>query len=99
MNQFSLDVIHIIKSIPFGKVMTYGQIASFCGNPHGARQVSRILHSSSKKYNLPWHRVVNSKGEISFKGEEMLFQLEKLSLEGIKLNNNKIDFDTYLYKP
>ena len=99
MNKFTEEVINTIQSIPFGKVMTYGQIASFCGNPYGSRQVSRILHSSSQKYNLPWHRVINSQGTISLKDEGKLIQLEKLSEEGIVLKNNKIDFDLYLYRP
>ncbi len=99
MNQFTIDVIETIKSIPKGKVMTYGQIATFCGNPFGARQVSRILHSSSKKHNLPWHRVINSKGMISIRGAGELMQLERLSEEGIECLNNKIDLNKFLYKP
>ncbi|MFC0471513.1 MGMT family protein [Halalkalibacter kiskunsagensis] len=54
-------VLDIIKHIPVGKVMTYGQIAKFAGSPRAARQVVRILHSMIRKYNLPWHRVVNKK--------------------------------------
>ena len=45
--------------------MTYGQIATLAGSPRGARQVVRVLHTLSEKYKLPWHRVINSKGEIS----------------------------------
>ena len=40
-------------------------IARLAGSPRGARQVSRILHSMSSKYNLPWHRVINAQGKIS----------------------------------
>jgi len=54
-----------IQSIPYGRVATYGQIAARAGNPRGSRQVSRILHSSSRKEKLPWHRVINAKGGIS----------------------------------
>jgi len=53
MNAFTKAVIHTIQSIPKGMVMTYGQIATAAGNPWGARQVSRILHSMSKSYYLP----------------------------------------------
>jgi methylated-DNA-protein-cysteine methyltransferase-like protein len=67
---FTERVISIIQSIPEGKVMTYGQIASYAGSPRGARQVVRILHSMSKKHHLPWHRVINSKGEISILEDE-----------------------------
>ena len=65
MNEFSERVIEIILSIPEGKVVSYGWIALMAGNPRGARQVARLLHSASGKYDLPWHRVVNSSGRIS----------------------------------
>lgn len=98
MTEFTEQVIHIIKSIPHGKVMTYGQIAAYAGNPRGARQVSRILHSMSFKYNLPWHRVINSKGGISLTGEPGYTQGELLSQEGIEVINKKIKLNNFLYK-
>jgi len=67
ISDFTNTVIKIIKQIPVGKVSTYGKIAILAGNPRSARQVSWILHSSSKKYKLPWHRVINSKGIIAMK--------------------------------
>ena len=63
--EFTETVIALLKKIPKGKVATYGQIATLAGSPRAARQVVRILHSSSKKHKLPWHRVINSQGEIS----------------------------------
>lgn len=81
--------------------MTYGQIAKLAGSPRGARQVVRILHSMSKKHQLPWHRVINSKGEIGLKEDEH-FSIQRLSLEseGIEFNlNGKINLDEYLYQP
>ncbi|MFX1494230.1 MAG: MGMT family protein, partial [Promethearchaeota archaeon] len=59
---FSQNIRELIKQIPYGRIATYGQIAAFAGNPRAARQVAWILHSCSKKDNLPWHRVINSKG-------------------------------------
>ena len=87
MEKFTDIVIYLIQQIPAGKVMTYGQIAKLAGSPRGARQVVRILHSSSEKYQLPWHRVVNAKGEIGMKDEE-LHNVQKMSLEseGIKFS-------------
>lgn len=67
MEPYTERVIEIIKNIPEGKVMTYGQIARIAGSPRGARQVVRVLHSMSAKYNLPWHRVINTKGELTIK--------------------------------
>lgn len=71
--------------------MTYGQIATAAGSPRGARQIVRILHSMSEKYQLPWHRVVNAKGEISFRDPEMSFtQKSLLQAEGIEFVNDKV---------
>ncbi len=97
MMEFTEQVISIIKSIPKGKVMSYGQIAANAGNPWGARQVSRILHSMSKSHELPWHRVINSKGEISLKGDGAMIQEVMLKSEGIKFENNKVDFKLYAH--
>jgi methylated-DNA-protein-cysteine methyltransferase related protein len=101
LKSFTERAITIIKNIPHGKVMTYGQIARYAGSPRGARQVVRILHSMSKQHQLPWHRVINSKGEIGFQDEEQ-FNLQKNSLEseGVFLNNRgKIDLEYYQYHP
>ncbi|MDP4172315.1 MAG: MGMT family protein, partial [Bacillota bacterium] len=59
MERFTERAMEIIKQIPAGKVMTYGQVARVAGSPRAARQVVRILHSMSEKYSLPWHRVLN----------------------------------------
>lgn len=81
--------------------MTYGQIARLAGSPRSARQVVRILHSMSEKHNLPWHRVVNSKGEIGIKEEEFfLVQIMSLESEGVEFSkNNKIDLELYQFTP
>lgn len=97
MEQFTKDVIKIIQSIPFGKVATYGQIAKLANKPKGARQVSWILHTMSAKHHLPWHRVINSKGEISHTGSE---QKELLEMEGIEFSlHGKISLKTYQWDP
>lgn len=97
MKEFTLAVIEVIRSIPRGKVLTYGQVAELAGNPRAARQVSRILHSCSSKYKLPWHRVINSSGKISFV-EKYARNQQKLLLEkeGVKFNKKGvIDLDLY----
>ena len=98
MQKFTEEVLEIVQMIPNGKVMTYGQIAVYAGNPRGARQVSRILHSMSDAYHLPWHRVINSKGTISLTGEQGYLQGSMLSNEGIDVLNKKIDLHKYLFK-
>ncbi|WP_156488470.1 MGMT family protein [Fictibacillus phosphorivorans] len=101
MERFTENVITIIKEIPRGKVMSYGQIARSAGNPRSARQVVRILHSMSRKYNLPWHRVVNVKGEIPMEDEEFFIsQKSLLEQEGIQFKGkNKINMEFYRYQP
>jgi methylated-DNA-protein-cysteine methyltransferase related protein len=54
-----------VGSIPAGRVATYGQIAALAGLPNHARQVGYALHALSPGDPVPWHRVVNAKGEIS----------------------------------
>ncbi len=101
MKPFTENVIKVIKEIPEGKVMTYGQIAREAGSPRGARQVVRILHSMSEKYNLPWHRVINVKGEIAIKEDESS-TLQKMFLEseGIKIRQgNRIELEKYQFHP
>ena len=100
LETFTEKVIAIVVQIPIGKVMTFGQIASLAGSPRGARQVVRILHSMSKKYKLPWHRVVNAKGEISLKDEE-LFNTQKIALEneGIQFIDDSVNLAVYRYDP
>jgi methylated-DNA-protein-cysteine methyltransferase-like protein len=84
-NEFTKRVIQIIKSIPPGQVMTYGDIALMAGNPKAARQVSRLLHSLSEKHDLPWHRVVNKSKKISLSGTAGEIQKKLLEDEGVFL--------------
>ena len=95
MTDFTHEVIETIKSIPLGKILSYGDIAKLCGAPKNSRQVSYILHSMSEKYNLPWHRVVNSQGKISLSGKKYDKQKQLLEAEGIVFNKNKIDFKKF----
>ena len=98
---FSQRVKEIIKKIPRGKVATYGQIAAFAGSPRAARQVVRLLHSSSRKDKLPWQRVVNSQGKISLKPGYGYEEQKRLLLrEGVKFDiYDVIDFGKYLWQP
>lgn len=77
--------------------MTYGQIATLAGSPRAARQVVRILHTMSRKYELPWHRVVNKQGAIVLKDEEMAWlQRERLESEGVEVSfQGQLDLSAY----
>ncbi|WP_238650880.1 MGMT family protein [Paenibacillus piscarius] len=101
MTPFTERVVRIIQSIPEGSVMTYGGIARAAGSPRAARQVVRILHSMSRKYKLPWHRVINAKGMISLTEDESA-SLQRLYLEGEGIEfdgRGAVDLEKYQYVP
>lgn len=85
ISDFTKKVLETISEIPRGKVATYKQIAALSGKPQASRGVSWILHSCSTKYKLPWHRVLNSQGRISFDPRSSHFasQKRKLRQEGV----------------
>ncbi|MBN1501023.1 MAG: MGMT family protein [Spirochaetes bacterium] len=98
MNQHSENIIYVIKNIPAGKVISYGKIAALAGLVNGARQVVRILHSRSKKDNLPWFRVVNKEGKIGIKESEAVCrQKELLENEGVVFTDDCVD-DKYFWQ-
>jgi methylated-DNA-protein-cysteine methyltransferase-like protein len=99
MEAFTRRVVEIIKSIPKGRVCTYGRIASLAGQPNGARQVARIIHSMSRKHGLPWHRIINAKGRISLpKPHPYDEQRALLQKEGIHFDaQDRIDLKAYLW--
>jgi methylated-DNA-protein-cysteine methyltransferase-like protein len=101
MESFHDLVIARIKSIPHGKVATYGQIAALAGNPRGARQVVRALHSSSAKEKLPWHRVVNAKGTVSLpRADGYELQRSLLEAEGVEFGlRDTIDLARFRWTP
>ena len=81
ISEFTKKVLENIRSIPAGKVATYKQIAELSGKPQGSRGVAWILHSCSTTYKLPWHRVLNSRGRISFEIGSGNFRQQKRKLE------------------
>ncbi|RUS49039.1 MGMT family protein [Cohnella sp. AR92] len=101
MQPFTERVIGVIRGIPAGCVMTYGQVAAAAGSPRAARQVVRILHSSSAKHDLPWHRVVNKNGEIAIREEEGNYtQRLLLEEEGVTFDPaGRIDLSEHAHTP
>lgn len=99
MNQLTKNIITVIKNIPKGSVLTYGTVAAYAGAPRGARQVSWVLKTYTERENLPWHRVINSKGQISIK-DPVYHQIQKQLLidEGIDFDDkDRINLDIYLF--
>ena len=90
-SELSQRIVDSIKSIPRGTVATYGGIAAAAGNPRGARTVVWLLHSASIEENLPWHRVINSRGTISLKpGDGYEEQRGLLESEGVEFDERHV---------
>lgn len=91
------EVYKFLRTIPKGKVVTYGQIAEYLGNKKLARVVGNILHNNPDKEKYPCYKVVDSKGNLSrnfaFGGIEK--QKEYLEKEGIIVINYKVDLGKY----
>lgn len=87
------QIWHIVHSIPPGRVATYGTVAKLAGLPRGARLVGRTLARLPGGSALPWHRVINSRGTISFPegSAQHREQRERLLAEGIEFRNGRID--------
>jgi methylated-DNA-protein-cysteine methyltransferase-like protein len=98
-DEFVTCVIAVMRRIPRGKVATYGLIAAMAGNPRGARQVVRVLHSSAEKLKLPWFRVINAGGRISLpSGAGYELQKALLEREGVVFGRDgRVNFDKYLW--
>lgn len=78
----------VVKKVPRGQVATYGQIAAIAGIPRHARQVGYALHALPAESKLPWHRVINARGEISPRtwSENHLLQRILLEDEGVEFD-------------
>ncbi|MBI2742107.1 MAG: MGMT family protein [Rhodospirillales bacterium] len=87
----------VIRRIPLGWVATYGQVAAMAGLPRRARLVGRVLQHLDPATKIPWHRVVNAKGEVSYSlsrnGGDVL-QRHLLEKEGLEFDdNNRLDLE------
>ena len=90
-------IYEYLATIPKGKVVTYGQIAKFLGNPNLARTVGNILHENPDGDKYPCYKVVNAQGKLAenyaFGG--LKFQKMRLEADGIIVNNDKVDLKKY----
>lgn len=100
-SQYRELVWRIVHSIPAGKVSSYGEIAKHAGLPRGARLVGRILSHLPEGSTLPWHRVVNSRGCISFPAGSPQFheQRQRLLAEGVEIDQERVDMRRHRWQP
>lgn len=100
-NQLYLRIYQVVKKIPFGKVATYGQIARIAGIGRNARVVGYALSALPREKNVPWHRVINHLGKISYspsRNDHDNLQKVLLLSEGVEFNSSdRINLDIYLW--
>lgn len=102
MMTFHEKVRTAVRSIPAGKVCTYGQIALMIGHPGAARQVGWALASLPENTDVPWQRVINARGAISLRGRMEGADLQRLLLEneGVVFGpDDRVDLRIYQYLP
>ena len=89
----------VVRSIPRGRVASYGQIAELAGAPRGARQVGRALKLAPAP--LPWHRVVTASGRIAFAPHSDAYnrQCARLSEEDVPVIGGRIDMRRFRWQP
>ena len=94
------NVWQVVADIPPGHVLTYGDVARLSGMPRYARRVSQAMRWAPRSMNLPWHRVINAQGQISFPKDSNGYRKQKdlLQEEGVVFVNGKIDLTRFGYQ-
>lgn len=95
-----LKVWATAKLIPRGRVTTYGQLAAAAGFPRAARLAGFALKNAPPKMTLPWHRVLNAAGKISFPPRSKAWreQKKRLAAEGVAFIGGRVDLRIYGWK-
>jgi methylated-DNA-protein-cysteine methyltransferase related protein len=95
---FFTRVYATVRTLPRGRVATYGQIALLCGVPRGARAVGWALRvlDAARHGEVPWHRVVGAGGRISPRaGAGPLLQRRRLRAEGVRFKDGRVDLSRH----
>ena len=94
------EIYKTVMKIPYGKVATYGQIATICGNPYYARAVGNALHKNPNPQKIPCYRVVNSKGKLTenFAFGGLKVQSDLLISEGIEVIDGRVNLEKYQWR-
>ena len=87
----------VVKKIPRGRVASYGQVAREAGLPKQPRLAGYALHNVPDNMKLPWHRVINSQGKISFPVGSEPYEKQKrlLEEEGVLFLKGRVDMTRY----
>lgn len=94
-------VYGLVRQVPSGRVVTYGQVAVLLGAPAAARAVGYALHNLPENSDVPWWRVVNAGGRISLKGRGASADLQAALLvdEGVAFTDGRIDLPSFRWWP
>jgi methylated-DNA-protein-cysteine methyltransferase-like protein len=84
----------VIRSVPKGKVSTYGRVAAAAGYPLYHRAVAQLLRKEALQ-SLPWQRIVGAGGEIKLRGEAAAEQRLRLTMEGVKFRGKLVDMEIF----
>lgn len=98
---FHERVYAAVCQVPVGQVTTYGDIATLLGSPRVARHVGYALAALTDP-GVPWHRVINARGMISFRGDVVRgeMQRQRLEAEGIVFDGRgRVDLRRYRWRP
>src|SRR5437773_11835935 len=101
MNNNYLRIYKIVQRIPRGRVATYGQIAELAGLEGHARQVGYALHALPERSDVPWHRVINARGEISLRRGGDAHEMQRLMLQrerGEFDRRGRVDLGRFLWR-
>jgi methylated-DNA-protein-cysteine methyltransferase related protein len=90
-------ILAAVRRIPRGKVCTYGNVAEVAGLPRRARLVGTVLRQTPSARGLPWYRVINAGGRISFPvgSDAYARQRHKLEAEGVVFAGGRVDLRRY----
>ncbi|HVG80441.1 MAG TPA: MGMT family protein [Patescibacteria group bacterium] len=96
---FRVAIYRLIRGVPRGQVVTYGQVAMWLGRPRSARAVGGAMGRCPD--DVPWHRVVNAQGGISRRRQVsgMLTQRMRLEQEGVRLRRGRVPLASYRWEP
>jgi methylated-DNA-protein-cysteine methyltransferase-like protein len=94
-------ILAAVRRIPRGKVCTYGNVAEVAGLPRRARLVGTVLRQTPASRGLPWYRVINAGGRISFPVGSDAYQRQrhKLEAEGVVFVGGRVDLRRYGWPP
>ncbi len=92
----------VVRRIPAGRVATYGQVATMAGLGGHARQVGYALNALAEGTRVPWHRVINARGEVSPRSDpcDDHGQRSRLEAEGVRFGaGGRIPLRSYQWRP